>query len=88
MKTLLHDLKGIFLKDWWIEILTNTPDCIYYFGPFKDEAEASKAKAGYIEDLTQEGAIVSQISVMKRPTPAQLTFEYSSDFSTASVAES
>lgn len=41
---------------WWLEVTTNNPYCIYYFGPFDSEIEAELAQEGYIEDLKQEGA--------------------------------
>ncbi|MGD1856639.1 MAG: DUF1816 domain-containing protein [Leptolyngbyaceae cyanobacterium] len=72
---------------WWIEISTNTPRYIYYFGPFKRESEASQAAAGYIEDLAQEGTVLCQTSIMKRPTPRQLTVECPSTFYGSSSAE-
>ena len=36
---------------WWVEINTNIPRCIYYFGPFNSEKEAQLYKSGYVEDL-------------------------------------
>jgi hypothetical protein len=39
----------------WIEIVTDSPRCTYYFGPFMSESEAHAAKTGYIEDLETEG---------------------------------
>jgi Domain of unknown function (DUF1816) len=42
---------------WWIEVQTHSPDCLYYFGPFTNFAEADQAKAGYIDDLAEEGAV-------------------------------
>ena len=41
---------------WWVEIVTETPRCTYYFGPFGSKTEADIAKSGYIEDLELEGA--------------------------------
>ncbi|ACC85458.1 DUF1816 domain-containing protein [Nostoc punctiforme] len=40
---------------WWIEIITNHPNCTYYFGPFISPKEAYWFLPGYIEDLEQEG---------------------------------
>lgn len=57
---------------WWIEIITETPSCTYYFGPFVSAKEAAAEKAGYIEDLEQEGAKGIRI-VVKRCKPVQLT---------------
>ena len=41
---------------WWIEVQTQSPNCLYYFGPFTSFVEADQAKAGYIDDLAKEGA--------------------------------
>ena len=41
---------------WWLQIITHSPYCVYYFGPFESFKEAYLAKSGYIEDLNQEGA--------------------------------
>jgi hypothetical protein len=30
--------------DWWVEIITIKPCCIYYFGPFKNAQEAVLAQ--------------------------------------------
>ena len=35
---------------------TSAPRCIYYFGPFLTASEAQAAKAGYVEDIENEGA--------------------------------
>ncbi|MDJ0620827.1 MAG: DUF1816 domain-containing protein [Calothrix sp. MO_192.B10] len=43
-------------KAWWLEITTQIPSCIYYFGPFASTEAAQFAQLGYIEDLKQEGA--------------------------------
>jgi hypothetical protein len=42
--------------DWWVEIVTKTPHCTYYFGPFDSAREADLTQPGYVEDLEQEGA--------------------------------
>ncbi len=57
---------------WWVEIVTKTPRCTYYFGPFLSINEANAAKAGYVEDLEQEGAQGIIVDV-KRCKPANLT---------------
>lgn len=41
---------------WWVKIVTETPQCIYYFGPFDSAREAKLTQSGYVEDLEQEGA--------------------------------
>lgn len=57
---------------WWVEVVTDTPRCTYYFGPFVDAKEAQSAQSGYIEDLEQEGAKVIRVTV-KRFKPSKLT---------------
>lgn len=76
MKYVFDKILNLLTKDWWIEISTDTPHCVYYFGPFTKKDDATKAETGYVEDLTQEGAAVLKLSVIKRPTPAQLTVDY------------
>ncbi|AFZ00579.1 DUF1816 domain-containing protein [Calothrix sp. PCC 6303] len=57
---------------WWVEVVTQTPRCTYYFGPFLNSTEAQAAIKGYIEDLEQEGAQGLKINV-KRCKPSVLT---------------
>jgi Domain of unknown function (DUF1816) len=57
---------------WWVEIITSTPACTYYFGPFSSAQEAEAKRPGYIQDLEGEGAIGLQV-VVKRCKPTQLT---------------
>ena len=60
---------GAMIYDWWVEVTTTEPDCIYYFGPFDLEKEAEAARPGYLEDLTGEGArgIVARVKRCKPP---------------------
>ncbi len=69
LKTGLLDLLGLA---WWIEVKTESPACIYYFGPFGSSQNAETAKPGYIEDLQAEGA-QNIVSVVKRCKPSELT---------------
>lgn len=64
----------------WVEIITDSPRCTYYFGPFANTADAEAAKLGYIEDLETEGS--KGLSVMiKRCKPDSLTiYDDSLDF--------
>lgn len=64
---------------WWVEVVTDSPDCTYYFGPFFSADEAKALQSGYIQDLEQEGArgIVAKV---KRCKPDQLTI-YEEDHS-------
>lgn len=57
---------------WWVEIVTDSPHCTYYFGPFASAADAEMAKPGYLEDLEKEGAQNIKV-VVKRDKPANLT---------------
>jgi hypothetical protein len=58
----------------WVEIVTEQPQCTYYFGPFACAKSAQKAVLGYIEDLKQESAQVSAVT-FKRVQPRHLTIE-------------
>ncbi|MDX2241237.1 MAG: DUF1816 domain-containing protein [Leptolyngbyaceae cyanobacterium bins.302] len=57
---------------WWVEIKTESPRCIYYFGPFQSSEEAETEKSGYVEDLQAEGAQNIAV-VVKRCKPTELT---------------
>jgi endonuclease IV len=57
---------------WWVEIVTEQPKCIYYFGPFVSANEAQFFQGDYIEDLEQESAQVIAIT-LKRGHPRHLT---------------
>jgi len=56
----------------WVEIVTESPICTYYFGPFSSIGEASIAKTGYREDLESESATIVSM-VVKRCKPQNLT---------------
>jgi hypothetical protein len=56
----------------WIEVVTQAPQCTYYFGPFVSVSEAEAAKSGYIEDLEAEGAFGIAVEI-KRCNPGKLT---------------
>jgi hypothetical protein len=58
--------------DWWVEIKTAQPICIYYFGPFYHRHEAIAHHPGYVEDLAAEGAQDIQIAIT-RGQPQHLT---------------
>lgn len=79
MKSFWSDIKEVLLNlfqgfgwAWWVEIVTQNPRCTYYFGPFLSSKEAHVAKAGYIEDLEQEGAQGIAVAV-QRCKPINLT---------------
>jgi hypothetical protein len=58
--------------DWWIEIITSKPQCIYYFGPFASFHEAEAMRPSYVDDLLEEGVYTLQVLV-KQCHPTQLT---------------
>jgi radical SAM superfamily enzyme len=56
----------------WVIITTQQPNCIYYFGPFGNYAEANKMQDGYLEDLMEEKAIGISVKI-RRCLPKMLT---------------
>lgn len=72
MKEFLINILHFFGWAWWVEIVTDNPRCTYYFGPFLLAQEADRTKAGYIEDLEEEGAKSIKATV-KRCKPEKLT---------------
>lgn len=48
---------------WWLEVVTQQPQCTYYFGPFDSSEEALSSQAGYLEDLKEEGATGISVQV-------------------------
>ena len=58
--------------DWWAKIITASPRCIYYFGPFQTYDEAQAAYPGYIDDLDSEGA-QGIVVIIQRCKPDVLT---------------
>ncbi|MEM8502510.1 MAG: DUF1816 domain-containing protein [Cyanobacteria bacterium P01_D01_bin.1] len=85
MKNFFSGLLSFFSNPWWVKITTAEPNCIYYFGPFDDEAEATRAKPGYVEDLQREGASQIQTSLHNIPEPTELTIEVGATVSTANM---
>lgn len=57
---------------WWVKIVTVTPECIYYFGPFDSQSEAIASQSGYMEDLAAEKAKGISIEI-KQDRPQLLT---------------
>ena len=79
MNQLFNSTKEIFTSvvnfsglAYWVEIVTDNPHCIYYFGPFLTSQEANEAKPGYIEDLEGESALIVSVNV-QRCQPDNLT---------------
>jgi Domain of unknown function (DUF1816) len=57
---------------WWIEVTTQVPPCVYYFGPFNSSKDAEAELPGFLEDLEYEDAQGIQ-AVVKRCQPSELT---------------
>lgn len=57
---------------WWIEIITESPSCTYYFGPYLKVSDAEAEKQGFIDDLEKEGARNIKFTI-KRCRPSRLT---------------
>ncbi len=89
LKELMINLLNAFGLAWWVEIVSQTPRCTYYFGPFITKTEAEIAKSGYIEDLENEGA-QGIAFLVKRCKPEVLTlsddWEENSSSTTATPA--
>jgi hypothetical protein len=74
MKEALTSLLDNLGQAHWVEVMTETPRCIYYFGPFLSPKEAHGAKQAYWDDLNNEGAQGIQMTV-KRCKPSRLTID-------------
>ncbi len=72
MKEITTKLLNTLGWAYWIEIKTTTPLCTYYFGPFLSHQEADTSKAGFIEDLREEGATGIKVGI-ERCKPKELT---------------
>lgn len=72
MKDALLSLLSALGFAYWVKISTDSPQCIYYFGPFGSSDEASAHSDGYYEDLAEEGAQNIMVSV-ERCKPKELT---------------
>lgn len=73
MKELLTTLLEILGLAYWLEITTEQPKCIYYFGPFASREEAIASQSGYLEDLAAEGAENIRVNLQRRSNPSELT---------------
>ena len=56
----------------WLKVHTQTPQCIYFFGPFCNPSEARDYQDSYIADLIQEGAQGIRVT-LQRQEPKVLT---------------
>ena len=72
------DILHPFGKAWWVEISTDFPNVIYYFGPFNGLIEAESSAPGYIQDLQEESAQGIQMNC-KYCRPTKLTIDQETD---------
>ncbi|MBW4622917.1 MAG: DUF1816 domain-containing protein [Cyanosarcina radialis HA8281-LM2] len=59
---LLPVLEGLGLA-WWLKVITRSPSCVYYFGPFMTAKQVELYQAGYLEDLEQEQAQIESVAI-------------------------
>ncbi len=59
---------------WWVEVVTDRPNCTYYFGPFTSVTEAKNHLSGYVDDLESEAAEGIKVAI-KRCKPTQITID-------------
>ncbi|AIE74784.1 MULTISPECIES: DUF1816 domain-containing protein [unclassified Synechocystis] len=62
-------------RKWWIRVSTQSPRCIYYFGPFTSQEEAIAHHQGYLQDLEMEGAQGIEYKIELSHKPKKLTVE-------------
>ena len=72
IKKILTKLLKNIAQQYWIEITTAKPSCVYYFGPFWTYKGAKLAQPGFIEDLETEHAQDIKAEI-KRCQPQELT---------------
>lgn len=72
MKELLIGVLNFFGLAVWIKVTTESPRCVYFFGPFLTVKGARKEENGYLEDLRGEGAGSIKTEI-KRFKPTELT---------------
>jgi hypothetical protein len=73
LKTIANSLiDKTSIKPYWVEITTQQPYCVYYFGPFDNPSEAKQMQHGYVEDLMAEKAVGINVEI-KRCLPTKLT---------------
>jgi hypothetical protein len=64
--------RSLTIKPWWVKVITQSPPCTYYFGPFDSSTEAQGHQEAYLEDLRREEAQGITWTI-ERSQPAQLT---------------
>lgn len=73
---MISDLLNRLGLAFWVELRTEQPSCLYYFGPFLSRSAAEGAIAGYTADLEGEGASGITVRIV-RFRPEVLTLEFS-----------
>lgn len=74
--SMISDLLNRLGLAYWVELRTEQPSCLYYFGPFLTRPAAERAIAGYTSDLEGEGATCVTVQIV-RCRPDVLTLELS-----------
>ncbi|WP_071515148.1 DUF1816 domain-containing protein [Geitlerinema sp. PCC 9228] len=64
----MSDLKPKQLT-FWVKIFTESPQYLYYFGPFVSVQEAQIHQGGYVEDLQGEGAHIQMLEIVASLQP-------------------
>ena len=59
-------------SQWWVRIKAESPEYTYYFGPFETREIAQEKLPGFVEDLHNEAAHISDCTV-EFCTPPQPT---------------
>jgi hypothetical protein len=57
---------------YWLEVITDYPWCVYYFGPFGTIQEAELSQHGYLQDILEESAQLMSVTI-KQICPQNLT---------------
>jgi hypothetical protein len=52
----IYYLRSSHQQKWWVKIVTQSPCCTYYFGPFESLQEAQHNQTAYFQDIQAEGA--------------------------------
>ncbi|MBX2865010.1 MAG: DUF1816 domain-containing protein [Leptolyngbyaceae cyanobacterium MAG.088] len=77
MENLINQVFGLLNKSWWLEIMTASPSCGYFFGPFDSESEALEQQLRHVKDIEYQGHEVLLVSVVRRQAPEKRMVHYS-----------
>ena len=58
---------------WWAKIETKSPTATYWFGPFLTKSNLKDNLDSFVRDLTEEGAIDIEYSIIRRKKEEPLT---------------